>query len=681
MPNLKKVITRFPELFTDKKFREDVLGRITNVVKVQTKNAKRYIHRLLSKADRYTHKTLDEVDILVASNLYKDADELLLASTARYPEGNRSVNQSTLFTWLAFSDKRAHVSIQDRIYNYKLYLEKIESYKNEVSLRPAKALKIAVITAISGGYDSHKIPSILDARFDYYLFTDVPTKEVGVVKIQPLPYVDGDQTRSARFVKTNAHRLLPEYDFIVWVDANLMIVGDIYPFIEKVMLNNTDIGVMRHPLRGSLYEEGEACIKHGRGDVPAIESQLNYYRSVGYKPTELFETNVLVYNLKHKKTHTFLNMWWNEIDKRSERDQLSVNYCIDTTEITWSAIMDWPTTARNHPSFALTRHGKHSNDSLLLNKMLKKLPGETVDPYEKSGYEAIHNEDPTHKSIDIIYCVYNALPDIKKCLKSVEDYIQAGQKLIIIDDGSDEPTKKYLENFHSRNSSWTTLHRSETPSGYTKAANRGLKLSTADFSLLLNSDTIVTKGWLNKLVGAAYAHNDVGIVGPLSSAASQQSIPDSKNQDKQTATNSLPKGITPDKMNGLCEDESRNELMPRVPLIHGFCFGIKREVIDKIGYFDEESFPRGYGEENDYCFRAADAGFGLLVATNTYIYHAKSKSYVGPERIALMDAGMKALVKKHGQHRISRSVVTMEKNPYLKHFREIAAKFYSENQK
>lgn len=53
-------------------------------------------------------------------------------------------------------------------------------------------------------------------------------------------------------------------------------------------------------------------------------------------------------------------------------------------------------------------------------------------------------------------------------------------------------------------------------------------------------------------------------------------------------------------------------------LVHGFCFGLIREVMNRVGLFYEDSFPNGYGEENDYCFRAADAGFSLVIATHTY---------------------------------------------------------------
>jgi hypothetical protein len=67
--------------------------------------------------------------------------------------------------------------------------------------------------------------------------------------------------------------------------------------------------------------------------------------------------------------------------------------------------------------------------------------------------------------------------------------------------------------------------------------------------------------------------------------------------------------------------------------------GITRQLLDSIGTFDEVNFPRGYGEENDYSFRVADAGLDLLVATHTYVFHSKSRSYGTKDRQALAQAG------------------------------------------
>src|SRR5690606_32044991 len=120
--------------------------------------------------------------------------------------------------------------------------------------------------------------------------------------------------------------------------------------------------------------------------------------------------------------------------------------------------------------------------------------------------------------------------------------------------------------------------------------------------------TIVTPGWSLKIIECAESNPDIGIVGPLSNAASWQSIPRIKDSDGSYSINPLPPSVGIEQVNQWCEKHALS-IFPRVAVVNGFCFCIKRAVIDAIGYFDELSFPKGYNEENDYCFRATDAGF------------------------------------------------------------------------
>ena len=91
---------------------------------------------------------------------------------------------------------------------------------------------------------------------------------------------------------------------------------------------------------------------------------------------------------------------------------------------------------------------------------------------------------------------------------------------------------------------------------------------------------------------------------------------------------------------------------------------------------DTGNFPVGYGEEDDYCFRATDAGYALVVATHTYVFHAKSKSYGAERRLQLAREGARRLRLKHGSARIDRATLTMARNPLLTEQRIRAKEFY-----
>jgi hypothetical protein len=98
-----------------------------------------------------------------------------------------------------------------------------------------------------------------------------------------------------------------------------------------------------------------------------------------------------------------------------------------------------------------------------------------------------------------------------------------------------------------------------------------------------------------------------------------------------------------------------------------------REVWETVGPFDEVAFPRGFGEENDFCFRASDAGFGMIVATNTYVFHAKSKSYGEADRQRLVDPAQEILYERHGRKRFLDSVNVLDRQPELLRMRRAAA--------
>lgn len=253
-------------------------------------------------------------------------------------------------------------------------------------------------------------------------------------------------------------------------------------------------------------------------------------------------------------------------------------------------------------------------------------------------------------SIDIVVPVFNALDDVKRCLTSLEQCQDGFRvRVIVVNDGSDDDTTQWLR-YRCKGSPIFKLIEQRQNRGYTRAVNTGLRDSTADFVITQNSDTIVSRGWLKGMVRCMESDPKIGIVGPLSNAASWQNVPILKDETGSFAVNELPSGVDVGEMARLVADVSERSYI-RLPFINGFCFMIRRAVIDSIGYMDEENFPIGYGEENDFCIRAADAGYILAVADDVYVFHAKSKSFGHEKRTKLSKMGTAALKRKHGTER------------------------------
>lgn len=268
---------------------------------------------------------------------------------------------------------------------------------------------------------------------------------------------------------------------------------------------------------------------------------------------------------------------------------------------------------------------------------------------------------PNKTNVDIVVCVHNALEDVERCLSSVVRHTLPPYGLILVDDGSAEPTRDYLRRFALDQD--VPLIRNESARGYTLAANQGLHASTADYVVLLNSDTIVSPDWLDRMAMCAATDATIGIVGPLSNTASWQSVPELE-ENGDWANNPLPQGVTVEQMAMWLACGSAR-LYPRIAFLNGFCLMIKRQVIESIGWFDEATFGRGYGEENDYCLRARKAGWALALADDAYVFHAQSKSYSHERRKQLSNQAGAALAAKHGHEIIEQGVALCREDRVL----------------
>ena len=248
------------------------------------------------------------------------------------------------------------------------------------------------------------------------------------------------------------------------------------------------------------------------------------------------------------------------------------------------------------------------------------------------------------KKCDVIIPIYNAYDDVIECIESVLKNTKFdGNKLILIDDKSpDERIQPMLKEYANKYKKEILFLTNEVNKGFVGTVNRGMKESKNDV-VLLNSDTEVTPRWLDKMIECAYSSDDIATVTPLSNNATLASVP------KIFEPNDLPEGMSLDEMGELVEKCSYNHY-PEIPTCHGFCAYIKREALDKVGYFDEESYGRGYGEENDFSFRCYEYGYRNVLCDNTYILHKESKSFLDSKTELIAD-GLRVLEEKYPHYK------------------------------
>ncbi|HXT70409.1 MAG TPA: glycosyltransferase [Vicinamibacterales bacterium] len=222
--------------------------------------------------------------------------------------------------------------------------------------------------------------------------------------------------------------------------------------------------------------------------------------------------------------------------------------------------------------------------------------------------------------VDIVIPIHNAATELEACIASVASRTRRPFRLIAIDDGSTDPGIGHILQALSETSA--IVIRRVQRRGFTTTVNEGLALSSAPYVVLLNSDTVVTDGWLDGLIAAAESRPAVATVTPLTNNGTVCSVPD------LNAPGELPAGLDPQSMAALVKARSHRRF-PETPTGVGFCMLVTRIALDTIGAFDAATFGEGYGEENDFCQRAIQAGFVNLVDDNSFVYHAGRASFGG----------------------------------------------------
>lgn len=252
---------------------------------------------------------------------------------------------------------------------------------------------------------------------------------------------------------------------------------------------------------------------------------------------------------------------------------------------------------------------------------------------------------PGHPPTEVVLPVYNGDLVVRDCLRTLRACADPNQRVLVVDDGSRAFTAALLAEEVAGDERFR-LHRRDINRGYTKSINEGVLMTTAPWVVILNSDTLLPAGWLDRLHAAVRARPGTGMAGPLSNAATWQSIPAAKRQDGSWSTNDMIEPRHLDQVQALLDRESERAY-PEFPVLNGFCTLIAREVFDRVGFYDEDAFPMGYGEETDLCLRARRAGFRLTVADDGFVYHHKSVSFGSANRSRLTRAGGLEMTNKH----------------------------------
>jgi GT2 family glycosyltransferase len=245
------------------------------------------------------------------------------------------------------------------------------------------------------------------------------------------------------------------------------------------------------------------------------------------------------------------------------------------------------------------------------------------------------------RKVDVVIPVYRGLEETRACLASVLATIDPEwARVVVIDDCSPEPeVTAYLQQLGAAHPGLVLLENDRNL-GFVATANRGMRHDTQRDVLLLNSDVEVAGDWLKRLREAAYGNDAVASLTPFSNNATIFSFPNFCEDNEPLFD--LPVA----QIDRVFATRFAAEDVVPAPTTVGCCMYLRRECLEAIGYFDEETFGRGYGEENDWCQRAERAGWRNYHLANCFVYH-KGRVSFGDEHDPRVERAMQVLDKRY----------------------------------
>jgi tetratricopeptide (TPR) repeat protein/GT2 family glycosyltransferase/acetyltransferase-like isoleucine patch superfamily enzyme len=238
--------------------------------------------------------------------------------------------------------------------------------------------------------------------------------------------------------------------------------------------------------------------------------------------------------------------------------------------------------------------------------------------------DSLRAQTPVRPLVSVVILHQNGVDHLRLNLESIKRNTPEPHEVIIFDNASSDGSREYL-----RSLSDIILMESPENIGCTPGRARAMSVARGDYLVLLDNDTIVTKGWLTKFIEHAQKNPHIGIMGPCSNYVSgPQLVPNASYQ-------------TVDQMEAFAEEWSRqhrDELMPVSRLV-GFCMFMRREVVEKIGVSDEALGFFGF-DDDDYSLRASIAGFNPSIAMDIFIHHTGGPQGRGDRQVnrALLEA-------------------------------------------
>ena len=240
--------------------------------------------------------------------------------------------------------------------------------------------------------------------------------------------------------------------------------------------------------------------------------------------------------------------------------------------------------------------------------------------------------------VEIIILNYNGRDDTVECLESLSKVTYGNFHVTIVDNGSTDNLGPVVRDKFSR------VRYIYSPENLRFAGGNNLAMRTAlkegyDYVLLLNNDTVVEPGFLDKMVEAGESSDAIGLVGAKMYYYDPPDViwfAGGKMDVRFARMRHLGIGR---------KDDGSYDRPGDMTFLNGACLLIKSAVLKHVGMLDEDYYL--YGEDQDYCFRALAKGWRLYFQPGAKIRHKVSRSTPTFRKLRFRYQSWFTLIRKH----------------------------------